>query len=335
MASRGFEIKLIGLGEATIDGIECQIFPRRNRLSYLRYLGAAVRAARQFEPHLLHLHSISGFGLWGIGAGMRPTLATAFGSDVVSAPRNPLLRFAARRVLATADAVTATSEHLKRRITGLQPAAAGKVSIVPFGVDLPEKPIPWPASEPVRMCYLKYLRPVYGPDVLIEAMRLVHRSHPTLQLTLGGSGQMLDKLQALAKKYDLSSVVTFAGRIPPEKAYDFIAHHHALVMPSRNESFGVVALEVGACGRPVIASNVDGIPEVVVDGETGLLVPPEEPVALAEAIIRLAEDRELAEALGKNGFARVQEHFQWDKTLDLMAELYERLIDGKKTNTPV
>ncbi len=93
-------------------------------------------------------------------------------------------------------------------------------------------------------------------------------------------------------------------------------------MPSHEEGWGVAAAEASATGIPVVATRFGGIPEIVVDGQTGLLVPPSDPSALAAAIRRLAGDRDLRLALGQAGRARVESLFSWQRCVDLMESLY-------------
>jgi glycosyltransferase involved in cell wall biosynthesis len=113
-----------------------------------------------------------------------------------------------------------------------------------------------------------------------------------------------------------------------KKVYDLIRAHHMMVMPSimESESFGVASIEAGACGRPVIAAKVGGVPAVVIEGRNGVLVPPGNVEALAEAIIKLADNISTCRKLGQSGYELVKEKFDWQDSLDKMSELYERLI---------
>jgi glycosyltransferase involved in cell wall biosynthesis len=335
MQSRGFDLKLIGLRGEPLEGITSEIFPRSTRFSYLRYARAAARSARAFEPDLIHAHSVSGFGIWTLVSEFRPILVSVFGSEIVDRARGAVWRAIIGRVLNRAAWITSTSEFLRKETTSLYPQAAIKISVIPFGVEIPEKLVPPPDSETIKLCFLKHHRPVAGPDILIEAMHRLAREHINITLTLAGSGQMTHYLKKQVARYGLQDVVSFVGRIPPAEVYGFLAQHHALVMPSRAEAFGVAALEAAACSRPVIATRVGGVSEVVQDSETGLLVPPEDPEALAQAIIQLAQDVPLRDRLGQNGRRFVSERYPWDKSLDIMAELYERLIHEYPAHTAV
>jgi glycosyltransferase involved in cell wall biosynthesis len=101
-----------------------------------------------------------------------------------------------------------------------------------------------------------------------------------------------------------------------------------MVMPSLQESFGVAVLEASAVGLPVIAGNVGGVPEVLDNNKTGLLVPPGDPEALAAAIMKLADDAELRKRMGDAGRKLVREKYLWESCLDKMTALYDSMISG-------
>ncbi len=197
--------------------------------------------------------------------------------------------------------------------------------MIPFGVDAPEKIPDPPPSRPVRLCYLKLHRAVYGPDILIEALSIVKRSIPDIHLSMAGSGEMTGQLRAMVDERGLCENVSFCGFIDHSKIASFIAQHHFLVMPSLSESFGVAVLEAAACGRPAISTRVGGIPEVVKDGESGILVPPGDVNALARAILSLAQDTDKCRRMGETSRAFVEREYQWQHSLDLMSDLYDRI----------
>jgi len=150
-----------------------------------------------------------------------------------------------------------------------------------------------------------------------------------ITITIAGTGEMTPRLKELAVSLKVDSHVDFVGLVDHSEVYALLEKHHIMVMPSLQEAFGVAALEASACGRPVIASRVGGVPEVVEDGVTGLLVPPGDVGALAEAIVGLARDRERCERMGRAGREMVRQRYRWEHSLDMMSELYESLIDGQ------
>lgn len=329
LTDRGFEITVISVGGEPIEEIPTIIYPRRGKLAYVRLAGQAARDAAAHNPDLIHCHYAAGFGLWTLALKYHPTLVSVWGSDVIniSGPA----RWLVRRTLRKADWITATGEFLRKAACDILPEAESRMSVIPFGVTPVDPPPSFPPG-PVQLCFLKEHRPIYGPDLLLEAFALARQKVGDLRLTLAGSGDMNDQLKNRARELGMSEVVEFPGFIDHRMVVSLLSTHHILVMPSRMESFGVVALEASACARPVIATNVGGIPEVVRDGETGLLVPPENVPALASAIVRLATDLELSARLGRTGYEFVQQRYRWDTCLDQMCELYDRLIYDAKKN---
>jgi glycosyltransferase involved in cell wall biosynthesis len=328
LADRGYTIKVVSQGGQPIKGIETICLPRRGKLSYFRYASTAASEAVKFRPDVVHVHYAGGFGLWGVRAGLKPLVVSVWGSDIVDLPRRWLYRPLVKRTLKAAAAITATSEYLKAVVDRLMPEAGTKTSIVPFGVNVPGTFTPLPA-EPVTICFIKAHEPLYGPDTLLKALVTVKESIPDIVLNMAGEGSMTPKLKRLIRDSGLEQNVNLVGFVDSDEISSFIEKHHFMVMPSRKEAFGVAVLEASACGRPVIASNTGGVPEVLVDGETGILVDKDDEDALARAILRLAKDADLREKMGQAGREFVRENYTWDRSLDMMTDLYERLLHEK------
>jgi glycosyltransferase involved in cell wall biosynthesis len=171
------------------------------------------------------------------------------------------------------------------------------------------------------------LAPQKGQRHLIEAMPLLLEHVPTAHAVIAGGGDLEPYLRELAEELEVDERVHVLG---PRQ--DVPALMHALdvfAMPSIWEGFGLVLLEAMAAGKPIVASRTATIPEVVLDNETGLLVPAGDAVALADALARLAEDRELARRLGEAGRERLQKHFSIDKMVGDTETLYRELLEER------
>jgi glycosyltransferase involved in cell wall biosynthesis len=175
-----------------------------------------------------------------------------------------------------------------------------------------------------------HFAPLKGFEELIEAMVEVVKRGFDVKLALIGetiysnSHAYRQKLVSLVDSTGLSDRVIFAGfrdNIP-----EILASFDIFVLPSRSEGFGRVNLEAMAMGKPVVSTNVGGIPEVVLEGVTGILVPPANPEGLAHAIMRLLNDSQLRESIGKEGRRRVEEHFSLQAHVQRIEEIYGEVL---------
>jgi phosphatidylinositol alpha-1,6-mannosyltransferase len=156
-----------------------------------------------------------------------------------------------------------------------------------------------------------------GVDTTLRALPRVIASVPDLTYLIVGQGPDQSRLEMLAKELGVSANVRFVGRVPYAELPLYYNACDAFVMPSRNEppdveGFGVVFLEANACNKPVIGAYSGGIPDAIIEGETGLLVPPNDPDALATAILKLVGNQEYAKRLGEQGRESVLRRGHWD-----------------------
>lgn len=173
------------------------------------------------------------------------------------------------------------------------------------------------------------LSPIKGHEDMFAALALLAKKVEGLRcICVGGSDPAYrGTLERLVESLDLGRCVVFAGY--QQAVLPFYEAMDVLVLPSRSEAFGMVLLEAMALAKPVVATDVGGIPEVVVDGVTGLLVPPGQPSRLAGALLRLLEDQSERLRMGVAGYARVRQHFTIKAQMAALESLYAELIDGK------
>jgi phosphatidylinositol alpha-1,6-mannosyltransferase len=196
-------------------------------------------------------------------------------------------------------------------------AGTTTVRVIPPGVDLPADPTPLTAPRPTCLTIARLRERYKGHDVMVRAFPLVRAKVPDAQWIVIGDGPLRPGLEELARSHDALGAISFLGRVSDAERNLWLRRAGLLAMPSRlpggglaGEGFGIVYLEAGAYGKPVIAGAVGGALDAVVDGETGLLVDPTDHVAVAEAIALLMRDEPLARRMGAAGARRATD-FAW------------------------
>jgi glycosyltransferase involved in cell wall biosynthesis len=227
----------------------------------------------------------------------------------------------AHGMLRDADVVTAVSEavrdYVEREVTGLR----GSVTVIPNGLRPPV--VDGPDADPVPGALLLAGRidTTKGFDVAIEALAVLRASHPHARVRIAGAGFEEAALRRRCRELGLGDRVAFLGFLPRQAMLAEMQRAQAVLVPSRDtEGFGLVALEAAHMGRPVIASRVGGLPEVVRDGETGMIVDANDPAALAVAIAALLDAPERAAAMGQRAREHAMAH-----DLDVCADRYDAL----------
>ena len=170
------------------------------------------------------------------------------------------------------------------------------------------------------------LVPVKGHTVLLEALRILHESNRTVKLLIVGDGPLRGQLEWEVRNLGLERSVIFAGH--QAQSYDFINMMDVFVLPSLHEGIPMVLLEALALQRPVVATCVGGIPEVISQGETGLLAKPADAVSLAESIRQLVENRSKALSIGEAGRIRVEKEFNAQIMAKRTIDMYETVLSN-------
>jgi glycosyltransferase involved in cell wall biosynthesis len=219
----------------------------------------------------------------------------------------------AHRVVANAEAVAA---RLRR-----EGVRAARISVIPNGLELSRF---WPRRLPARLrriCLVANLRPGKGHTTLIDAAPAVLARFPDVQFELIGDGPERAALERLVRERNLQDAFTFAGHVEDVPAR--LAHADLFVFPSESEAFPNAVLEAMAAGLPVVATSVGGITEVVQHGQTGLLIPPRHPEALADTLCGLLSVPHEAHRLAANGRALVERRYSFDRMVEAADEMYE------------
>ena len=316
------------------DGIPVFRLPFRNaesytdisRLTELRRRVATLK--KSFAPDLVHLNSLDVrcdfFHLTTIQAHPCSSLVTLHVDWPRLAGRGNDM---AERMLCSADWVVACSAAMLRTARAAVPEIILKSSVIYNGREMPQlQPVPIPFDPPVLLC-IGRLADEKGFDVALDAFATVIRHFPKACMTIVGDGPARATLERQATQLGLEGAVKFIGWVEPDGVAKFLNSSTLVVVPSRwEEPFGLVALEAALMGRAVVATRVGGLPEVVVDQRTGILVEKDNCKTLAEAVTYLLAHPSMTVTLGRAGLSRAREVFAWSRFVDAYDALYRRLL---------
>lgn len=304
-----------------------------SKLRYLRALPQIKKIIKDFHPDIVHAHYATSYGFLGALSGFHPFILSVWGSDVFSFPHiSSLHKILLSYNLKKADKILSTS-HIMAKETKLYTDKA--IEVIPFGVDTEQfKPMNVESffdKDDIVIGTVKTLEEKYGIDYLIQAFKILSDKYPRLPLKLliVGGGSLEKKLKNLADELLIGSKTIFTGKVPFS---DVPKYHNMLsvfVSVSNSESFGVAVLEAMACGKPVIVSNVGGLPEIVENGKTGFIVPPRDPQKIAEAIEKLILNKELMAEMGRAGRNRVKKFYEWKSCVEQMCNIYAQIQNNK------
>jgi len=237
-----------------------------------------------------------------------------------------LLTKRAARVICITEALA----RFNREIVGLP---AEKLEVVHYGLDSP--PEPWGSAggpdlapeTPVLVAVCR-LVPQKGVDVAIEALARVRERHPATHLVVLGEGPLRGELTSLAARRGVEDGISFPGRVG-DVAW-WLRRAAVVVHPARWEGFGLALLEAMLCEKPIVAARVSSIPEIVLDGETGLLVSPDDPAGMADAVNVLLDAPARATAMGQAGRIRALAEFSVARMAERTATIYEEALSNSR-----
>jgi len=342
-AGRGYDVHIASLHPQREDmpGVSVHYFGVKGRTQqsvprwqYFLAAGPVRALLRRLRPHILHAHYATGYGLLGSLSRFHPYVLSVWGSDVLTFPKtSPLHRALVRFNLRRADYVCSTSRYMARLT---QPYTTREVMLTPFGVDCEQFNEDGGDTHrdptTITIGTVKSLETGYGIDYLVQAFAVLRRRPLPyrLRLLIVGEGPEHQRLERMAEALGIGPVTEFTGWVPHHRVPEYLRRLSVYAAPSvHEESFGVAVLEASACGVPVVVSRVGGMPEVVQEGQTGFLVPPGDPVALADALERLVTSPELRRTMGAAGRRFVLERYAWDATARAVEDLYDRILSTR------
>ncbi len=338
LAEKGVNVHLISQHkplESLNSKVSFYELPYKGMLGYYLYMKKVKDLIRKINPDIVNAHYASGYATLARLVGFHPTLLSVWGSDVYAFPNKSFLhKQLVVKNLKFADRIASTSLAMAEQINSLLPIKSNDIAITPFGVEFCKfENIEYKKdSNEIIIGTIKGLENQYGIDILIKSFALLnkkllkHNSQKKIFLEIVGAGSKESELKALVKELKLDNKIKFLGRIDHKYVPEKLKSFDIFVALSRFESFGVAVVEAHAARRPVIVSNVGGLPEVVTNNVTGFVIPYEDIVEASNKLEKLVNDYDLRQKLGEAGFNNALNKYSWDRNVQTMIDLYVEMI---------
>lgn len=345
LTARGIQVRMCVLGSQdyrrfvepmNASGVETAVL-KVDALRPPRLMWDLHAEIRRYRPHLVHTHLIHAdvYGQVAAGAARVPAISSMHNTHAFYR-RQPYLTVA-RASGHMACRVIAISNHVARFVTSLHLTRPNALRVIPYGIDGrawsldhgdrgAKRTALGATDQAVVVGVASRLIPGKGHAVLLKAMRIAVGEAPDLCLVVAGDGPLRSDLESEARMLPAGSVrfLGFVDDVPSLlHSCDVVAFP---TLPELSEGFGLAALEAMAAARPVIATDVGPLPELVGDGQAGVIVPAGSVDGLAEALVRLAKDGELRARLGKRGRQRAAAEYSLDSMVDRTLEVYGELV---------
>ncbi len=315
----------------TAAGISTQVLTIRGHVdpALALQVGAFIRRGsyRIVHTHLIHADL---YGVLATYFAPVPTLISSRHNDDKFRSLMPVRLFN-RWLTDRADCVICISRNVQRFVEQVEFTPRTKTALVYYGLSDRERQyhgelrreMGWSERTPV-VGIVARLTEQKGHTTLLDAMTTVQRQIPDVQCVVIGDGELRVALQRQAERLNLTSHTHFLGYRCDARA--LMSDFNLFVHPSRWEGFGLVFLEAMAASLPIVATQAGSIPEIVVDGETGLLVPPDDAASLAKAMVALLSDEERARVMGEAGHQRLLQQFTVEAMAKATADIYGCLL---------
>lgn len=311
-------------------------WPDRLRLHAFR------RILRRVQPDIIHAGPVPTCGFLAALSEFHPLLLMSWGSDIlVEAERGPISTWVTRLALRRADGVLCDCRAVRDRLVGRWGYPAERITVFPWGVDLPRFH-PAPSALGLRrrlgwegkplILHTRSFERIYGIETLLESIRLAVQGNPELRFLLVGDGSLRPHIERFIRRHRLEEAVYLAGRVPHESLPDYFNESDVYLSCSRSDGSSVSLLEAMACGLPAVVSDLPSNREWVQPGVNGWLFPKNDAAATAEAILAACRDAVQRKRMGAANEALARERADWEKNSLLLIQTYERLSEGARRN---
>lgn len=305
--------------------------PFRNPHGYFLNMPYLRKELNKIKPDLIHSFYALGHGFLGRMTGYKPHIISVLGSDIYDDISNPIFRRITIKNLEKASLICSTSKVMANKINEY---VDRPIQITPFGIDTKLFSVRNRTENKEAGGFtigtVKWLEDKYGVDTLISSFAKFRKKYPqeNIKLVIVGEGSKKNELESLAHRLGVDQDCTFIGRVFHHEVNIWLKQFDVYVALSRldSESFGVAVLEASSMKIPVLVSDAGGLPEVVVDSETGIIIPKENISKAAEVLEMLYLNKELRKELGKAGRERVLNNYNWDESVNKMIQVYREVL---------
>ncbi len=302
--------------------------PNISKIKYIYSITHLMRAIRVFKPDLINSHYASSYGLLGALSMFKPFVLSVWGSDIYDFPYiSNVNRHLMRFILKRPDFLCSTSIAMKNIIQ--KEYMRNDVEVIPFGIDIDRFKPSKLRKKNFIVGIIKSIEEHNGIDCLLDAAKIINFEHKkNIEFLIIGKGSLEKEMKNKTKNLGLEKKVKFLGFIDHSNILEYHQKLSVLVVPSIRESFGVSVLESAACGIPSITSNVGGLTEVNLNDETGLVIEPNDPIGIANAILKLHDNEKLRNKMGENARKRVVKKFNWIENSNKMINIYKKINEN-------
>ena len=354
-AQRGLLLGLPRFDPETYEHVICSLMDRMQMKNEFLKTGIKVRSLglnkktdlsaplrlhsliRELRPDILHTYLLHS-NIIGRIVGRLLNVPVIIGSERTIGQVRSLGRLATKLTNPLTDIVEVNSHTGAKAIKKDLGVPENKIAIIPSGLDIDEystnskrfqiRSSLGLSNKQHLVLYIGRLRHVKGVDQGIKGFERVLQKHPTAHLALAGEGEQFPSLQSLVADLGICANVTFLG--VRNDLPHILSASDSVLLPSRNEGLPRAAIEAMAAGKPVIATKVGGTPEAIIDGVTGILVPPNDINQIGNAVSNLIENVELQNRLGSAGRKRATQHYSIEKYISRLDCLYRRLSEASE-----
>jgi L-malate glycosyltransferase len=335
LAETGIHVSVCSKTIASITGVEIlsgavpPFRPWRPVRWLRRWRAHFRRVLNKAKPDLVHVPFPGPYSVPLEDLGKTPMVVQTWGAEVIPMDQESEAdRLRKVALFQRADRILASSNCLAEATVKYAGLDRARVQTIYWGVDLDQFSPPHRPTQDLLIGFVKGMTPKYGLEFLIQAMPRVLRELPTARMVVLCDGPGKTRFRANAQQLGVDDAILWNGAVSHERMPEHFSRMAISVMPSTHasETLGVAGIESQAMRVPVVASRIGGLPESIRDGETGTLVPPQDPDALADAMIDLLKNHDKRIQFGRQGRTFVEGNFDWRKTLEETVEVFREML---------